>query len=304
MKKQQLLGVLCCLVTAMIWGVAFIAQDFAAETVEPFTFQCLRSFLAAAVLIPFALFRQKYLACGKKAPAFSRKKMIVGGVICGAILAGASVLQQAGITNDTDPGKSAFITALYIVFVPVMSLFLGKRSPWHVYACTGVALCGLWLLCMGNASLTVGDLQVIACSLVFAVHILVVDHFAPFVDGIWLSAVQFLTSGVLSGIVMLLFESPSLAGIGAAILPLLFAGIFSCGVAYTLQIVGQQKLPSTAASLLFSLESVFAVIAGMVIIRQTPSPRELCGMAIIFAAIIVAQLRFSKKNPNTNEIND
>lgn len=296
MKKQQMIGIITCLVTALIWGVTFIAQDVAAETVEPFTFQCTRSVLAAAVLIPAALVKYRVSArAGTLPPQFSRRKMFVGGAICGAILAGASLLQQFGISNDTDPGKSAFITALYIVFVPVLGLVLGKRAPWHVYLCTLAALGGLWLLCMGSASLSVGDIQVIACSFVFAVHILVVDRLVPYVDGIGLSAVQFATSALLSGIFMFVFERPTWEGILAAILPILFAGIFSSGVAYTLQIIGQQYTPPTVASLLFSLESVFAVLSGMVLLHTRPTPREFAGMAVIFAAIILSQLRFGER---------
>lgn len=298
MKNQRIFGALACLLTAFIWGVTFIAQDLAAQSVEPFAFQCARSVLAAAVLIPAALVRRRAAVRRGRAPTrASRRATLLGGVLCGVILAGASLLQQFGISNDTDPGKSAFITALYIVFVPVLGLLFGKRAPWHVYLCTLAALGGLWLLCMSSARLSVGDMQVIACSLVFALHILVVDRVAPLVDGVALSSVQFSVSALLSGTCMFLFESPSWAGIWDAALPILFAGIFASGVAYTLQIIGQQHTSPVAASLLFSLESVFAVLAGMVILHTYPTPRELAGMAVIFAAILCSQLRFTHGTP-------
>jgi len=224
------------------------------------------------------------------------RPLILGGVLCGAILTAACVLQQAGIgNNETSPGKDAFVSALYMVIVPIFALFLGKRSPLPVYLCTVVAVFGLWLLCMGSGTaLSVGDVQVIACAFVFAAHILAVDRVAPYVDGIRLSAVQFLTSGVLSGVFMLIFETPTWKGILAALLPLLFAGIFSNGIAYTLQIVGQQRTAPTLASLVLSLESVFAVLAGMVLLGEYPSGREIAGMAVIFAAIVCAQLPFDR----------
>lgn len=301
MKNQRIFGALACFFTAFIWGVTFIAQDLAAQSVEPFTFQCARSVLAAIVLIPAALLRRRTAPeSGEAHTHASRSTTLIGGALCGMILAGASLLQQFGISNDTDPGKSAFITALYIVFVPVLGLFFGKRAPLHVYLCTLAALGGLWLLCMGSAHLSMGDLQVIACSLVFALHILVVDRVAPLVDGIALSAVQFSVSALLSGVCMLLLETPSWAGLWDAALPILFAGIFASGVAYTLQIIGQQHTPPVAASLIFSLESVFAVLAGMVILHAYPTLRELAGMAVILAAILCSQLRFPHSAPESN----
>lgn len=297
MSKRQLGGTAACLIAAFFWGVTFIMQDIASEHVGPFTFQCVRSFIAAAVLFPAAAVKDRVLSRRGSTPARSNLRMlIVGGLLCGAILTTACVLQQAGIgNNQSSPGKDAFVSALYMVIVPVFALFFGKRSPLPVYLCTGVAVFGLWLLCMGgSASLSVGDIQVIACAFVFAAHILAVDRVAPSVDGIRLSAVQFLTSGVLSGIFMLLFETPTWAGILAALLPLLFAGIFSNGIAYTMQIIGQQRTSPTLASLVLSLESVFAVLAGMVILGQFPTGREIAGMAVIFAAIVCAQLPYDR----------
>lgn len=300
MGKRQLGGAAACLVAAFFWGVTFIAQDIAAADVGPFTFQCVRSLIAAAVLFPAAAVKDRILTRKGCAPAPSpRRALIIGGVVCGAILTAACVLQQAGIgNNQSSPGKDAFVSALYMVIVPVFALFFGKRSPFPVYLCTGVAVFGLWLLCMGGGTaLTVGDIQVIACAFVFAAHILAVDRVAPRVDGIRLSAIQFLTSGVLSGVFMLLFETPTWAGIFAALLPLLFAGIFSNGIAYTLQIIGQQRTPPTLASLVLSLESVFAVLAGMVLLGEFPSGREIAGMAVIFAAIVCAQLPYDRLRP-------
>lgn len=297
MNKRQVGGAAACLIAAFFWGVTFIAQDMAAEHIGPFTFQCVRSFIAAAVLFPAAQIKDRILIHRGIAPTKSPlRTLILGGIICGAILTTACVLQQAGIgNNETSPGKDAFVSALYMVIVPVLALFFGKRSPFPVYLCTGVALFGLWLLCMGTSSiLSVGDIQVIGCAFVFAVHIIAVDRVAPYVDGIRLSAVQFLTSGVLAGIFMFLFESPTWENIFAAILPLLFAGIFSNGIAYTMQIIGQQRTAPTLASLVLSLESVFAVLASMVLLGEFPSGREIAGMTVIFLAIVCSQLPFDR----------
>ena len=281
---------------ALFWGIAFVAQDKGAAHMDSFTFQATRSLIGSAALVPVFLVRD---AIAKKNGTYtpptreSRKWLLWGGLICGVIVCSATLFQQFGIANNvSSPGKDAFITALYIVFVPVLSLFLGKRSQPHVYACVAVALGGLWLLCMGGSGITVGDLQGIACSLLFSLHILALGFIAPRVDGVRLSCIQFFVSGMISTVFMLIFGAPTLDGILAGLLPILYAGVISCAGAYTLQILGQKHLSPTLACLIMSLESVFAVLASIVLLPEIPAPtaREWIGMVLIFAAIIFSQL--------------
>jgi drug/metabolite transporter (DMT)-like permease len=238
---------------------------------------------------------QKKRGSYRAATLSERKTLLVGGVVCGLVLCLATVLQQFGIENNvTSPGKDAFITAFYIVFVPILSLFLGKRAPWHIYPCVAVAVGDLWLLCMGGSTLSVGDLQLILCSVVFAVHILVVGHFAPLTDGLWLSAIQFTVSGLICAVLMFIFENPSLPVILDAWMPIAYSGLLSTAGGYTLQILGMRHSPPTVASLVMSLESVFAVISSMILLPEIApfTAREWIGMVLIFAAITVSQLNF------------
>ena len=295
-KKGQVVGALMLLTAALFWGMTCVAQDIAAVHVEGFTFQSVRSLIGALALLPVILARDAYAKKQGTYRPLSKKDLkylLPGGVLCGAILCTATVLQQFGIAqNVTSPGKDAFITALYIVFVPVFGAFFGKRAKPHVYLSVAVALFGLWLLCMGGDSLSRGDLLVMLCSLAFSCHILVVDTFAPHVDGVRLSCLQFLVVGVIAGVFMLIVERPHLSDILAAAGPILFAAIFSSAGAYTLQILGQQRTPSTVASLVMSLESVFAVIASALILPDIPpfSLREWGGMILIFGAVIFSQI--------------
>ena len=196
--KQKVTSTLLLFLAALIWGASFVAQDEGAAIVEPYTYQAVRTLLGALALLAVCGVRilvQKKRGTYRPTPPAERKNLLLGGTVCGLLLCLATVLQQFGIANNvTSPGKDAFITAFYIVFVPVLSLFLGKRAPWHIYPCVAVALGGLWLLCMGGSTLSVGDMQLILCSMVFAVHILAAGHFAPITDGLWLSAIQFTVS--------------------------------------------------------------------------------------------------------------
>ena len=306
-RKQQMGGALCLLLAAVVWGFGFVAQDMGAEHVGGFTFQACRTLLAALALLLLWLGRDLYKhKKGTYVPMSREEKkyLLIGGPVCGIILCAASGLQQLGIgNNEGSPGKEAFITALYIVLVPLLSLFFGKRAKPHVYLCVGVAMFGLWMLCMSGSSLTTGDIQVIACSLVFACHIIAVDFFSPHVDGVRLSCIQFFVNCLFSSLLMLIFEEPQLAGIGAAKLAILYSGLVSAGVGYTLQIIGQRHTPSTVASLLMSLESVFAVIASAILLPHlTPfTGREVIGMVIIFAAIVCAQLEFKPFKKRTTK---
>ena len=236
--------------------------------------------------------RQKDVTDGAKVlKASEGKQLALAGICCGTCLFVASILQQTGIIYTT-VGKSGFITAMYIVVVPVLGIFLKKKVGFRIWCGVILAVFGLYFLCMtpGHISVQKGDILTGLCAIAFSFHILVVDYFAPKLDGVKISCVQFLTCGILSGVGMLLFEQPNMASIVAAWLPILYAGALSSGVAYTLQIVGQRGLNPTVASLLMSMESVISVIAGGVILGQALSVREIFGCALMFCAIVLVQL--------------
>lgn len=306
MNKFILRQSLLLLLTATIWGVAFVAQSVGMEYIGPFTFNAVRNLIGAVVLIPCIGLLQKIdggrsRTDGTKSAdavkgTFDRagkekKKLIAGGVSCGVLLFIASNLQQFGIQYTT-VGKAGFITAMYIVLVPILGIFLKKKAGGKVWAAVVIAVVGLYMLCMtdGSFSLQKGDLLVLVCAFAFSIHILTIDYFAPKVDGVKMSCIQFLVCGVLSGICMFLFEEPDMALILQAWVPVLYAGVMSCGVAYTLQIVGQRGMNPTVASLILSLESVVSVIAGWAILDQKLTGREVAGCVLMFGAIILVQL--------------
>lgn len=330
---------LLLLLTATIWGVAFVAQSVGMEYIGPFTFNAVRNLIGAIVLIPcIGLLqrggnrndperngeeaggggiperkgekaggggtperngegsrREAERRDGRTAGA-AGKTLLAGGVSCGVLLFVASNLQQFGIQYTT-VGKAGFITAMYIVLVPILGIFLKKKAGVRVWIAVVIAVGGLYMLCMtgGGFSLQRGDFLVLLCALAFSVHILTIDYFAPRVDGVKMSCIQFLVCAVLSGICMFLFEEPDMALVLQAWVPVLYAGVMSCGVAYTLQIVGQRGMNPTVASLILSLESVVSVIAGWVILGQALSGRELLGCGLMFAAIILVQLPERKR---------
>lgn len=286
LKQSMLL-----LLAATIWGVAFVAQSVGMEYVGPFTFLASRSVIGAMVLIPYIMLREKKGAPNQPGTRSDLKRLIVAGVCCGCLLFGASILQQIGIMYTT-VGKSGFITAMYIVIVPIFSIFLKKKASIRIWIGVVLAVAGLYFLCMvpGNVMLQKGDVLTFFCAVVFSFHILTVDYFAPLTDGVKLSCIQFATCGLLSGIGMFLFEAPTMEAVLAAWLPILYAGALSSGVAYTLQIVGQRGMNPTVASLLMSMESVISVIAGWAILQQSLSVRELAGCVLMFGAIILVQL--------------
>lgn len=306
MNKKKSAGIACLLGAAAVWGFGFVAQDMGADHVGGFTFQSCRTLLAALALLSLWIGRDLYKhKKGAFVPMTREEKryLLIGGPLCGAILCAATCLQQLGIGNNTgSPGKEAFITALYIVIVPLFSLFFGKKVHWHVYLCVAAALFGLWMLCMSGSSLTTGDIQCICCAFIFACHILTVEHFIPHVDGLRLSCIQFFTTFVGATVMMFIFEEPAWSGISAAAPAILYSGVISAAVGYTLQILGQKHTPATLASLLMSLESVFAVVASAILLPEitTFSWREVVGMVIIFCAIICSQLNLDfKKSRNT-----
>lgn len=279
------------LLAATIWGVAFVAQSVGMEYVGPFTFLASRSFIGASVLVPYILLSGRKTERIQMEQKTDQKLLVRGGICCGSLLFVASILQQIGIMYTT-VGKSGFITAMYIVIVPIISIFLKKKAGIKIWIGVVLAVVGLYLLCMtsGNLLLQKGDVLTFLCAITFSFHILTVDYFAPQLDGVKLSCVQFATCGGLSAIGMVLFEVPTIEAVLSAWLPILYAGALSSGVAYTLQIIGQKGMNPTVASLLMSMESVISVIAGWVILKQALSGRELAGCIFMFGAIVLVQL--------------
>ena len=296
MKTGQMKNSLLLLLTAFIWGVAFVAQSVGGEAVGCFTFNGVRSLIGAAVLIPVIYFldAQKKKELGEEKFLEQRgdkKTLLLGGICCGVMLCIASNFQQFGISFTT-VGKAGFITAMYILIVPILGLFMKKRVGAKVWLGVVLATVGLYMLCMTSESfsLSKGDFLVLICAGFFSLHILIIDYFSPKVDGVRMSCIQFFVCGVISTAIAFVFENPSFSAILFGWLPILYAGVLSCGVAYTLQIVGQKNMDPTVASLILSLESVFSVLAGWVILHQTLSVRELFGCVLMFLAIILAQL--------------
>lgn len=280
--------------TALIWGCAFVAQSVGMDFVGPFTFNMARFLIGAIVLLPVIWFmdRQRKTSAEKGA---GQKTLIIGGICCGIALAVASTLQQLGILFTT-VGKAGFITAMYIVIVPLLGIFIGKKVRPLIIGCVAIAVVGFYFLCMTESlRLGLGDFLVLLCAIAFSIHILVIDHFSPKVDGVKMSAIQFLTAAIISAVPTLLWEQPVFTEILQAWQPVLYAGVMSCGVAYTLQIIAQKNADPTVASLLLSLESVFSVLAGWVLLGQGLSLKELFGCVLIFCAIILAQLPEKKK---------
>lgn len=295
MKQSQMRNSLILLLTAAIWGVAFVAQSVGMDYVGPFTFNCVRSLLGALVLLPCtAVLKRinpsensgKMTEDEKKA---QRKILFTGGICCGIALFAASCFQQVGIMYTT-VGKAGFITAFYIIIVPVLGLFFHKKCGLNVWIGVVLALAGLYFLCITeNLSIGKGDILVFISAILFSVHILVIDHFSPLVDGVKMSCIQFFVSGLMCAVLMFLLEKPQIGQLLQAWQPILYAGVMSCGVAYTLQIVGQKGMNPTVASLILSLESVISVLAGAVLLHQILSPRETLGCVLMFAAILLAQ---------------
>lgn len=293
---------LLLLLTATIWGVAFVSQSVGMDYVGPFTFNAARSLIGAAVLVPCIALLKK-IQKKEEGPEEVHKKedkrtLLRGGICCGVILAVASSFQQFGLLYTT-VGKAGFITAMYIILVPLLGIFAGKKVGLRIGISVVIAVAGLYLLCMTESlRLEAGDILVLLCAVVFSFHIMVIDHFSPLVDGVKMSCIQFLICGILCGICMFLFEAPKLSMILAAWKPVLYAGVMSCGVAYTLQIVGQKGMNPTVASLIMSLESVISVLAGFVLLHEVLSRRELFGCVLMFAAILLAQLPERKRAEN------
>ncbi len=295
-KEKSSARSLLLVLAAFIWGTAFVAQSMGMDHVGPCLFNAARSFVGSLALLPVAWFTSRRRGgqanLGKAKCWLQNKALLAGGCACGVMLAGGSLLQQMGLTSTT-AGKAGFLTSLYIVLVPVLGVFLGRRPGLQVWLGVLVALAGAYCLSGGEGegfSMAAGDLLVICSAVFFSLHILVIDHFSPQVDGIQLSCVQFFVTGLISLALALVFEGLDWRALLAAWGPLLYTGVLSSGVAYTLQIVGQKGTNPTVASLLMSLESVFAAVSGWVLLGEPLSPRELVGCGLVFTAVILAQL--------------
>ncbi len=310
-KTHKLRNTFFLFLTAMIWGAAFVAQSVSMDYIGPFTFICLRSVIGGLFLIPVIIvldgIRKKNQNESanvvssentlynieteeKQRLSWKNKQLIEGGIVCGILLFFANCFQQTGIQYTT-VGKAGFITTFYIIIVPLIGLFFKKYCGILTWIGVVIALAGLYFLCI-TQKLTIqrGDALILCCSVLYAGQILAIDHYNPFVDGVKMSCIQFLTGGVLGAVIMFLFENPSVAMILSAAGPILYTGIMSTGVGYTLQIVGQKGLNPTVAALILSLESVFSALSGYVFLHQVLTTRELIGCVLMFIAIVLAQL--------------
>lgn len=319
--SSKLRGSIMLFTTAFIWGSSFVAQKAGMDYIGPFTYNGLRFLIGALVLVPVIVIMdvlKKRKGCGEGAESNEietcgssenacgvlkngGKTLLAGGLSCGAVLFVGSSLQQIGLVY-TSAGKVGFITALYIVLVPILGLFMGQKVRRILWLSVALATVGLYLLCIKTGfTIGKGDLLVIACAFGFALHILIIDHFSPKTDGIKLSCLQFFLAGIFSVPFMVIFETIDWANIYDCRLPILYTAVLSCGVAYTMQILGQKDVEPAVASLILSLESVFAVITGIIVLHEHVSNRELTGCIILFTAIILAQLPGKKVCPADEE---
>ncbi|MBO5906671.1 MAG: DMT family transporter [Clostridia bacterium] len=301
MKKY--LSSLLFLLAALLWGLAFSAQKDAG-TLPAFTIGAVRNVFATVFILAVIPFLDKFRKNGRaliqkgKAPDFNKTE-IIGGVICGFILTVATAFQQTGLGDGTDAGKAAFITALYVVIVPIITMLGGRRTPINVWISIGVAVVGFYLLCIKeDFSIVPSDALVLVCALIFALHIIVIDRFSPKCDGVRMSSIQFLSAFVFNLILALIFEGGvPITSITDKLGALLYLGICSSGIAYTLQIVGQGQadVNPAVASIILSLESVFGVLGGALLLGETMQPREYIGCAVVFVAVVLSQIEFKKR---------
>ena len=307
-SAKSLKGSLILLIAAAIWGFAFVAQDVAAEIIEPFTLNGVRFLIGSAALMPviFVMSKKTGRPVLEKTKE-DRKVLIKAGVLCGVFLCIAANIQQFGIAiyppEAASSGRSGFITALYVVLVPITGVFLKKKIGLNVWISVALATVGMYLLCFANgiSGIYLGDIIVFCCAIGFTFQIMCIDKYGSMVDGVKLSCIEFFISGVLSLVLMFIFEDSEISAILSAWKQLIFLGVFSSGVAYTFQIIGQQILENpTIASIIMSLESVFAAIGGVLLLSQTMAPREVVGCVIMFGAIVLSQLPAKSKAGNTS----
>ena len=293
-KHREFTHLLLLISAAVIWGAAFVAQSMGAEHVGPLAFLSIRSWLAFFVLLPVVVIAQKKRSAAREEQDESSKTRwryaAIGGLVSGTFLFVASLFQQMGISQTTT-AKAGFITALYVVFVPVISLFVGIRCTWRTWVSMALSVIGLYLLCMtGSGSFTWGDGLMLLCALVFGFQIISIGYFARKTDGVLLAEVQFFIEAVLATLFMCFFEHNTLEGIRGALPALLYTGVLSGAVGYTLQIVGQVGVKPAVASLAMSLESVFSAVFGWIILGQRMGAKEICGCLVMFSAIVLSQL--------------
>lgn len=289
--KNNIKGTLILLITAMIWGASFVSQSAGADILGPNSFNGIRMLLGSAVLMPVCLIVSKTQKKSRRKPA-DKKKLFSVGAVCGIALCAASTVQTWGITFTT-AGKSGFITAMYIIFVPIISILIGKKISAKTLVCAVIAIAGMYLLSVaGNESgINIGDALTLLCAVFFAIHIILVDKYALEINPIYFSCIQFFVCGVINIILMFIFERPTLEMIKACAVPILYSGVMSCGVAYTLQPFGQRFADPSAASIVMSLESVFAMLFGAILPpNNIPSAIEICGCVIMFVAIVLSQM--------------
>ena len=291
MKDRKWLGSALLLLTAMIWGTAFVAQRAGVEKIGPASLNASRMALAALFLGLVLLIRKKAGKRHGKPEARTGRQDVKGGIVCGCFLASASMCQQTGLVT-TPAGKAGFITAMYLILVPIIAfLLLRRRISARVGLAVAVGAAGMYLLCVGEGfTLTPGDAWVCACAVLFSGHILCCDHFVQKGNPIQISAIQFAVVTVISGVLAFLLETPTVDGLVSAAVPILYCGLVSGGLGYTLQIVAQKFTEPAVASLLMSLESVFAVLAGALLLQERMSPREAAGCIILFIAIVLVQI--------------
>lgn len=289
MRKKQIVSSLLLMLTALLWGMGFVAQSEGMKSVQPFTFAAARMILGGVVLLPFIPLLDKIRGGKPKRDKAGTRRLLFAGVCCGIALCIASNFQQIGIMYTT-AGKAGFVTALYMVLVPILGIFIGRKTGKLIWIGVALSLVGMYLLCIGDdLSIGKGELLCLVCSFFYAVHILVIDHF-PDVDGVRMACIQYLVCGFLSLILMFIFDQPSIAALKSAWVTIAYAGIFSCAVAFTLQIEAQKNINPTLASMLMSLESVFSVLSGWVLLGQVMTLKEGIGCVFMFAAVLIAQI--------------
>lgn len=294
-------NLLLLFLTAAVWGMGFVAQSAGGDAIGPFAYNCIRNFIGSAALLPLIFFRDKTGASKKPQTYEEKRNLFKAGVLCGLALFVASSFQQVGITMGTPAGKAGFLTACYILWVPILGVFLRRKIKLNIWIGTVVALVGLYLLCLTERlTFQVSDLLLMACAICFAIQIMIVDKYSPIVDGVRLASLQFLWTGIFSVIPGVVFDI-GFDGPGAYVwfanlltwdawIAILYGSLISSGVGYTLQIIAQNGLHPALASMAMSFESVFSVIFGFLILKENLSARELIGCAVMFIAIIIAQI--------------
>lgn len=312
MAKNNIKSITFLFLTALIWGMSFVTQSMGNDYMQPFTFSAARNFLGFLVLLPLAAFKiqrsySEYKRNNNNYAKIPLKATAVGGIYCGLALTAASLFQQYGVKYTT-VGKAGFITALYIIITPILGIFIGKKCSWTVWTGAAAACIGMYFLCMTESfSLSLGDGLTLVCAVIFAIHILIIDHFSPKTDGVVLSCIQFFVCFIISLVLALIFDKPSFEQIWDGIIPVLFAGIMSSGVGYTLQILGQKNFNPTAAALILSLESVISAVSGYIAYElgflstdQTLSALQIMGCVIVFSAVIFVQLPITGRRNKIN----